>query len=661
MKVRTASFAVAIFGALGAQGQQPQDSRLPRSNDCSAATGGLIMATCLISRRASHWALGATLALVLGWWPAAAQAQTYTDLHDFNGTGDPIIFNSGRLAQGPDGNFYAESENGGTSGFGTVFNLTPTGTVTIIHGLVPTTDGQAPSGGITLGTDGNFYGDAASGGAADSGTVFVVTPSGTLAVLHPFANSGDGTTPSYALILNPNGNFYGTTNVGPETIYQVAPSETFKTIHTLTTAEGSQGGQLSLGSDGNLYGGTGLGGTSGFGTAFKVTPSGVFTVLHSFTGATDGSNAAGGMVQATNGKFYGATSSGGSSSAGVIYQLTSSGVFTVLHTLNGTTDGKGPAGQLLAASDENLYGVTTSGGTSDCGTIFKITPAGTYTVLYNFDMIHGCNPEEQVIQGTNGKLYGLANGGGAFGDGAAYSLSLGLRAFAALMTASAFEGARIGILGQDFSGSSVVEFGGVPATTIAVTGSTFINATVPAGALTGSVKVTTGTTTLTSNQTFRVRLAFTTFTPMSGPVGTPVVLTGSGLTQTTKVTFGGVTASFAVNSDTQVTATVPAGATAGKIAIVTQGGNASSGCNFTVTPAITSFTPASGPVGTSVMITGIGLMGTTSVTFNGAAAVFTVNSDTQITATVPAGATTGKIAVTTPGGSATSATSFTVT
>jgi hypothetical protein len=152
------------------------------------------------------------------------------------------------------------------------------------------------------------------------------------------------------------------------------------------------------------------------------------------------------------------------------------------------------------------------------------------------------------------------------------------------VSTSGKEAANIGILGQGFSSSSVVEFGGVQAASIKLTGKTFISATVPTGALTGSVTVTTGTTILTSIQTFKVKPTLVSFKPSSGPVGTPVTITGTGLTQTTKVTFGGVAATnFTVNSDSQVTANVPTGAMTGKIVIKTNGGSAASKTDFTVT------------------------------------------------------------------------------
>ena len=159
----------------------------------------------------------------------------------------------------------------------------------------------------------------------------------------------------------------------------------------------------------------------------------------------------------------------------------------------------------------------------------------------------------------------------------------------------------------------------------------------------------------------------TSFNPTSGPIGTSVTITGTGFQDTSVVTaveFNNVAATFTVNSDTQITATVPAGATDGPIDVTDSEGTAVSATNFDVTPSplptITSFSPTSGPVGTSVVITGTGFTGVSSVTFNNVSAAFVFNSDTQITATVPTTATTGPIRVTTPGGTATSAANFVV-
>ena len=231
-------------------------------------------------------------------------------------------------------------------------------------------------------------------------------------------------------------------------------------------------------------------------------------------------------------------------------------------------------------------------------------------------------------------------------------------------------GAAIGegilITGVDLVDVSAVAFNGVAATFTPVS-DTELYAEVPAGASSGSVTVTTPHGTATSWMAFIVAPApaVTGFAPASGLPGSSVTINGMNLSTVTAVAFNGETAvSFAAVSATQIAAVVPAGATTGKITVTTLGGVAESAGNFTVIlpPTISGFSPTSGPVGTSVTITGSAFSGATAVTFNSVnAASFTVNSATQITSIVPTGATTGKVAVTTPGGTATSAADFTVT
>ncbi|QUW01564.1 IPT/TIG domain-containing protein [Chloracidobacterium sp. MS 40/45] len=224
-------------------------------------------------------------------------------------------------------------------------------------------------------------------------------------------------------------------------------------------------------------------------------------------------------------------------------------------------------------------------------------------------------------------------------------------------------GASVTLTGTNFTGTTDVRFNGVSATFTVVT-STQITATVPVGATTGSITVTNPAGTATSGTSFVVILPPTiaSFSPTSGLIGASVTLTGTNFTGTTSVRFNGVTAVFTVNSNTQITATVPAGATTGPITVTNPAGTATSGTSFVVIlpPTLASFSPASGLIGTSVTLTGTNFTGTTDVRFNGVTAVFTVNSNTQITATVPAGATTGPITVTNPAGTATSGTSFVV-
>ena len=247
-------------------------------------------------------------------------------------------------------------------------------------------------------------------------------------------------------------------------------------------------------------------------------------------------------------------------------------------------------------------------------------------------------------------------------------------AVAALPTITSFNptsgpiGTSVTITGTGFQDTSVVtavEFNNVAAT-FTVNSDTQITATVPAGATDGPIDVTDSEGTAVSATNFDVTPSplptITSFSPTSGPVGTSVVITGTGFTGVSSVTFNNVSAAFVFNSDTQITATVPTTATTGPIRVTTPGGTATSSTNFTVQPAptITSFTPSQGAVGTTVLITGTGFTGVSSVTFNNVSAAFVFNSDTQITATVPTTATTGPIRVTTPGGTATSAANFVV-
>jgi uncharacterized repeat protein (TIGR03803 family) len=304
-----------------------------------------------------------------------------------------------------------------------------------------------------------------------------------------------------------------------------------------------------------------------------------------------------------------------------------------------------------------------AGGSLGFGTIYKITSTGTFLVLYNFENTHGATGEVTLFQHTNGVLYGNTYAGGLHGLGVFYGFNIGAAEFAKLQTTSGKVGSAVSILGQGFTGSTAVSFGGVNATTFTVVSDNYVTANVPTGGKTGTVTVVRSSGNLNSVQQFKVTPTISSISPTSGPIGTVVTITGTGLIQTTKVTIGGVKATtFTVNSDSSVSATVPSACKTGKITVTTSGGSITSSSAFNVTPTITSFSPSTGKVGTVVTITSTGLTQTTKVTFGGVAATtFTVKSDTQVTTTVPTGAITGKIVITTTRGTATSSGTFTVT
>jgi uncharacterized repeat protein (TIGR03803 family) len=609
-----------------------------------------------------------------------AGAQTYTVLHTYsiNSGSYSGILAPQTMAQGRDANLYTTINNNGTKNQGTVYSITPGGTVNTVYtfcSLTSCADGGGPLGGVTLGFDGNFYGTTQGGGSRGAGTVFKVTPTGTLTTLWNFANGTDDSVPVYTTLQGQDSNMYGVSvgqyNGQYGAIFKVSAAGVFKALRDFTYVNGADPNLPTQGTDGNFYGTAQFGGdpTCKCGVIYKATAAGVITVLHAFKGyPTDGNRPIGVLVQGPDGNFYGTTYRGGTTNNnGSVFKITPTGAYTLLYSFNfssGYLDAQLPEAGLTLGTDGNFYGVTTAGGTKNAGAIFKITSAGKESVLYSFCSIsctNGFNPATPLVLHTDGKFYGNTSGN-SLGGSVFYSFDLGFKPLVDLVTWTAKVGKTVEILGQGFTGTKQVLFGATPATFQNVS-DTYMTATVPAGATTAAVTVNTFTTSFTGNRSFRVTPQVTTFTPASGKVGTLVTINGVSLKQITKMTIGGKAAAFTVVSDTQVTATVPALAKTGqKISITTLGGTATSPAAFTVLPVITSFSPTSGPVGTAVTISGTSFSGATKVTFGGVAATsLQVINDSQIDALVPAGAVKGPIAVTTPGGTATSSTNFTVT
>jgi uncharacterized repeat protein (TIGR03803 family) len=330
------------------------------------------------------------------------------------------------LILGSDGDFYGTTFAGGASNVGTIFKVTPSGTETLFYSFA-----SIPYSGLVQGSDGNIYGTTATGGTSGRGTVFKITPSGTETVLYSFpAGSSD---PYTGLIQGSDGNFYGTTGAGGATddgtVFKITPSGTETVLHAF--AKSGTDGQIPYagliqGSDGNLYGTTYFGGANGLGTVFKVTLSGTETVLYSFAGGSDGEHPYGGVVQGSDGNFYGTTYQGGASNLGTVFKVTPSGIETVLHTFTGGgSDGATPEAGVIQASDGNFYGVTLVGGASNLGTVFELTPSGTETILHAFaGGSDGANPPANLVQGSDGNLYGTTGAGGTKGDGTFFKITL---------------------------------------------------------------------------------------------------------------------------------------------------------------------------------------------------------------------------------------------
>jgi uncharacterized repeat protein (TIGR03803 family) len=465
---------------------------------------------------------------VLLLWPVTgivSSAQTFVTLFTFDGTDGSLPV--GILTQGIDGNFYGVTEDGGTGlGEGTAFKVTPTGGFTTLYdfcGKAMCVDGNEPSWGVVLGTDGNFHGTTGYGGPNQGeGTVYTLTSGGKQTVISSF-NGTDGSQPE-GVIEGIDGNYYGTTIGGGNAVFcstgscgvvfKITPSGTTTTIYNFCSQPNCTDGMppttpLVQGTDGNFYGTT-AGFDTIFPTIFKLTPSGKLTTLYTFTAEDNGVS---GLILATDGNFYGTTHAGGANGLGAVFEITPKGQFSVLHSFCanfGCTDGADPLGGVVQGSDGNFYGTTSeggqNGGDNQGGVIFRLSPSGTYTVLYNFcsqaNCADGYFPTAGPTQGSDGNFYGTTSGGNQV-QGTIYSLSIGLGPFVKFLPGGGKVGSEVGILGNSLNGTTAVTFDGTSAK-FNVVSSTLILTHVPTGARSGLIRVMLPGGTLSSNAPFEV-------------------------------------------------------------------------------------------------------------------------------------------------------------
>ncbi len=457
------------------------------------------------------------------------QAQTFGVLHSFDGTDGANPMSA--LIQGTDGNLYGTTNGGGASGYGTVFKISPAGTLTTLYNFCSQsgcTDGVYPAAGLIQASDGNFYGTTAGDGVNWFGTVFKMTANGALITLYSFcAQSGcaDGSTPYASLMQATDGNLYGTTYSGGVyaygTVFKMTLSGTLTTLHSFSETQDDGAlpySGLIQGIDGKFYGTTVGGGANlsclfnGCGTIFTMTSSGVLSTFYSFcnpwqSGCPGGAEPYGALVQATDGDLYGTTRLGGilyGGGDGTVFNITPSGTATKLYPFQGW-DGGDPLAALIQATDGNLYGTTS--GTGYSGELsmifeFELSTNGLNT-LHSFSGADGQYASGALVQHTNGSLYGTTESGGAYGDGTAFVLSMGLAPFVETQPNHGKAGKAIEILGTYMGGASSVTFNGTPAE-FQVDSPSLIRAIIPAGATTGTVQVTTPSGVLSSNVPFRV-------------------------------------------------------------------------------------------------------------------------------------------------------------
>jgi len=388
---------------------------------------------------------------------SAGAAPVVTGLYSFTGGSDGGI-PEGSLIQSTDGNFYGTTLSGGTYNFGAVFKITASGTLTTLYsfqgGFANGGDGDSPYAGVVRGLDGNFYGTTAFGGTNSSGSIFRMAPSGSTTQLYQFSFAGtDGNQPYAPLIQGRDASLYGTTYFGGANafgnVFKITSNGVLSVLYAFTG--GSDGAfpdsSLILFNNGTFCGTATQGGTTnaycgtgGCGTVFIInTNNNHEAVLHAFNG-NDGATPNAVLVQGTNGNYYGTTVYGGTNGYGTIFQISSAGAFTNLYSFTFTNgDGAFPETPLVLGSDGNFYGTTIQGGTSTncdggCGTIFRIGPTGSgYTNLWSFtNGSDGAIGEDggynaALVQGVDGSFYGVTSGGGAYGQGVVFKLTVPLR------------------------------------------------------------------------------------------------------------------------------------------------------------------------------------------------------------------------------------------
>ena len=299
-------------------------------------------------------------------------------------------------------------------------------------------NGYYPYAGLVQGSDGDLYGTTIlGGGTSNHGTIFKCTTTGSLTTLHQFgAVPNDGYSSTQPLAAINSTTFYGTTNLGGTggdgTLYFVTSTGSYSIVHDFaggTTDGASPDAGVVKASDGNLYGTTSSGGVYGLGVLYRYTLGGTFTILHSFAGgSTDAASPGGGLIQDSSGYLYGTSSAGGSANDGTVFRITTSGVVTILHSFTAGKDGYIPTSGVILASDGNLYGVTEEGGSSNDGTVFTLSKTGTgYLIIHTFtgDGVtnDGAEPCGRPLQATNGRIYGTTLAGGLNDNGALYSVT----------------------------------------------------------------------------------------------------------------------------------------------------------------------------------------------------------------------------------------------
>ena len=385
-----------------------------------------------ISRFTASTAILAVAGLLTLFATQPAPAQTLKALYSFTGAadgGDPFP----AVIQDAAGNLYGTTDYAGKYYAGVVFKVSKTGHETVLYTFTGGADGQYPYAPLVRDAAGNLYGTTQYGGTANIGVVFKLSPGGKETVLHSFTGGADGVYPYAGLFRDAAGNLYGTTENGGTAnlgvVFKISKTGKETVLHSFTggAKDGSDPASAGFYMDakGNLYSVTSQGGTSDEGVLYKLGPKGKLTVLHSFTGGTtDGCYPYGTPAVDAQGNMYGGTGGCGTSNFGVVWKVSKNGTETILHNFSGTSDGQSPLAGVILDADGNIYGSTNTGGASGFGTAFEIHKNGKFTLLHDFTGgTDGKYLYGGLILDPKGRIYGTTINGGTGGYGTVWRIT----------------------------------------------------------------------------------------------------------------------------------------------------------------------------------------------------------------------------------------------
>lgn len=369
--------------------------------------------------------LAAICVLMLAIVLPSAHAQTFKVLHEFNGQTDGAL-PEGALLQDAGGNLFGTTFAGSPIGEGTLYKIDSKGAESVLFSFTAFVSGSSPASALIQDQSGNLIGTA-DGGPGGAGVIYRISQQGAQNLLFSFqgGTGRNARVPSGGPIIDRAGNIFGTTLFGGNgacqfgcgSVYRLDTARVLHILHNFNgTSEGSQPfGPLVRDAAGNLFGVAKSGGNlncaelpqTGCGTVFKLS-NGVVTVLHTFQGGTDGATPQPGLFLDAAGNLFGATAAGGNGENGLVFKISSTGTYTVLHRFTGK-DGKTPNGSLVADAAGNLFGTAQAGGANAQGAVFEMSPAGQVTVLHSFTGgLDGAFPLAGLIRNSAGTLTGTA-------------------------------------------------------------------------------------------------------------------------------------------------------------------------------------------------------------------------------------------------------------